>query len=207
MIQSVTQNKANNILRFHLMFKLLSCSGDIRLWGLQRWTHFLHIKRSSTVNWNPTNDISCRHGCRRWSPQRVYVCDCTWADICILDLCSLGLWMSLPGDPEDCSKCVSVSLINSNTGAFGTCGQVNETQWEGTFPWFPPHQEAAGDGMRFSNSVPRSLRRSPNTPHPTHQRDSLIPSLGAKAPPPSHLCFSVTYWWLLPSQFIFLIIR
>lgn len=39
-----------------------------------------------------------------------------------------GLWMSFPGDPEDCSMCVSVSLISSNTGAFGTCGQVNETQ-------------------------------------------------------------------------------
>lgn len=87
-----------------------------------------------------------------------------------------GLWMSFPGDPEDCSKCVSVSLINSNTRVFGTCGQVNETQWEGTFSWFPPRQEAAGDGMRFSNSLPLSLSGPP-----LHQRDSLIPSLDNEA--------------------------
>ena len=46
-----------------------------------------------------------------------------------------GLWMSFPGAPAHCSKCVCGSLINSNTGAFGTCGQVNETQSGGTsFP-------------------------------------------------------------------------
>jgi len=39
-----------------------------------------------------------------------------------------GSWMSFPGDPEACDKCADVSLINSNTGAFGSCGQVNETQ-------------------------------------------------------------------------------
>lgn len=116
-----------------------------------------------------------------------------------------GLWMSFPGDPEDCSKCVSVSLINSNTGAFGTCGQVNETQWEGTFSWFPPHQEAAGDGMRFSNSLPLSLSGSPSPP--TGQSDTLFRHrsrwdvlLLFLAPHPS---ISVTSCWFSLSQFIF----
>lgn len=83
--------------------------------------------------------------------------------------------MSFPGDPEDCSKCVSVSLINSNTRAFGTCGQVNETQWEGTSSWFPPCQEAAGDGIRLCNLLPLSLGGPP-----LHRQDSLIPSLGSR---------------------------
>lgn len=129
-------------------------------------------------------------------------------NICILYVCTTtleaaGLWMSFPGDPEDCSKCVSVSLINSNTGAFGTCGQVNETQWEGTFSWFPPCQEAAGDGMRFTDSLPLSLSGPP-----LHQRDSLIPSLGTEAvemyySSTPHPSFSITTCWFSPSQFIF----
>ena len=72
--------------------------------------------------------------------------------------------MSFPGDPEDCSKCVSVSLINSNTRAFGTCGQVNETQSEDTFPWSPSCQEAVGDGMRFSGLPLLSLCGSRSPP-------------------------------------------
>lgn len=108
----------------------------------------------------------------------ICVCNCTWANTCILYVRSTfeaaGLWMCLPGAPVVCSKCVSISLINSNTGDFGTCGQVNETQWEGTSPWFPPHQEAAGDGMRFSSSLPLSLSAPPPPPSPTGQSDALF---------------------------------
>lgn len=108
-------------------------------------------------------------------------------------------WMSLPGDPEDCSECVSVSLINSNTGAFGTCGQVNETQWESTSPWFPPRHEAAGDRMRFSNSRCLSPSAPPPPPLPTYGT-VWYPLYAPKAPPPSRLFLTATYGWILPSQ-------
>lgn len=114
--------------------------------------------------------------CKNTSILFIYFLNCAYF-VCITSaLEAAGHGMSFPGDPEDCSKCVSVSLINSNTRAFGTCGQVNETQWEGTFSWFPPCQEAVGDGMRFSSS-PRFSLSSP----PLHQRGGPIPSLGARA--------------------------
>lgn len=90
----------------------------------------------------------CAHICLL----RVCVCDSTWAAAC--SSCTSG-W----GDPEDCSECVSVSLINSNTGAFGACGQVNETQWEDTFPWFasPPGSRGWRDEVQqLAASFPRA---------------------------------------------------
>lgn len=83
-----------------------------------------------------------------------------------------GPWMSFPGDPEDCGMCVNVSLINSNTEAFGSCGQVNETQCEGAFSGFPPRMEAAGDGMRLSDWLP-PLPQRPHSP-PTGRPDTLF---------------------------------
>lgn len=133
-----------------------------------------------------------------------FVCDCTWEKHmhtwCVFlqhEKQQASGWASRVTQKTAASVSVSVWLTLIPR-LFGTCGQVNETQWEGTFPWFPPCQEAVGDGMRFSNSLPFSLCGPP-----LHQQDSLIPSLGTKVLPPAHLSFSVTYCWLLPSQLIF----
>lgn len=70
------------------MFKSHSCSGYSRPRGLEHRTHSPHIKRSSTVNWNSINDISCCYGdwgALQWVYQlasereRVYVSVCATA--------------------------------------------------------------------------------------------------------------------------------
>lgn len=99
-----------------------------------------------------------------------------------------GLWMSLPGDPEDCSKCVSVSLINFNTGAFGTCGQVNETQWEGTFPGSHPAKKLRVMGW---GSATRSLSPSAAPSLPTGQFDSLFGLQGRVTLLPPHPSYGI----------------
>lgn len=99
-----------------------------------RWDRPGLIQRSSTVIWNPVYHISCLHGCRWLLPcerdHRRSEDDASTPE-------AADLWMSFAGD---CRKCVSVSLVRFNAAVFGTCGQVNETQWEST----PPRVSPAG---------------------------------------------------------------
>lgn len=68
--------------------------------------------------------VSVCEGARAAAPKKLRACFVREPSA----LGTAGPWMSFPGDPEDCSVCAGVSLINSNTRVFGTCGQVNETQ-------------------------------------------------------------------------------